>query len=151
MDPGDRPRHCGLPPIVKKPCRCRANIGWHVSPLYGRPILCTKASVGVAHSVCFNELCRCSVACSHSIAPAGFNLTSSTGTSEKREIPTSSTIKHYQLHFELYPDGLDSCSATSDLRDTTIDKHFRSRDVTAVISREKYRDLSDLIGCAEPA
>jgi hypothetical protein len=77
--------------------------------------------------------------------------TSSTGSSQKREIPTSSTIKHYQLDFELDPDGLDSCSAQSDLRDTTIDKQFRSGNVAAVVSREKYRDLSDLIGCAEPA
>jgi hypothetical protein len=35
------------------------------------------------------------------------------------------------------------------LRDTTIDKQFRSGNVAAVVSREKYRDLSDLIGCAE--
>jgi hypothetical protein len=57
----------------------------------------------------------------------------------------------FSWHFELYPDGLDSCSAQSDLRDTTIDKQFRSANVAAVVSREKYRDLSDLIGCAEPA
>jgi hypothetical protein len=37
------------------------------------------------------------------------------------------------------------------LRDTTIDKQFRSGDVAAIVSGEKYRDLSDFIGCAEPA
>jgi hypothetical protein len=44
--------------------------------------------------------------------------------------------------------GLDSCSAQSDLRDTTIDKQFRSGDVAAFVGRQKYHGLSDLIGCA---
>jgi hypothetical protein len=35
------------------------------------------------------------------------------------------------------------------LCDTTIDKQFRSGNVATVVSREKYRDLSDLIGCYE--
>jgi len=42
-------------------------------------------------------------------------------------------------------------SLQSDLRETTIDKQFYSRDVTAFVGREKDNDLSDLVGCAESA
>ena len=42
-------------------------------------------------------------------------------------------------------------SLQSDLRETTINKQFRPGDVTAVVGREKYHCLSDLIACAEPA
>ena len=37
------------------------------------------------------------------------------------------------------------------LCEAAIDKQFRSRDVTAVIGREKHHSLRNLIGCAEPA
>jgi hypothetical protein len=49
--------------------------------------------------------------------------------------------------------GLPWFSSIKGLRlcDTTIDKQFRSGNVATVVSREKYRDLSDLTGCTEPA
>ncbi len=36
-----------------------------------------------------------------------------------------------------------------DLRDTAVDEQFRSRNVAAIVTGEKYRDLRDLIGCSE--
>ena len=38
-----------------------------------------------------------------------------------------------------------------DLRDTAVDEQFRSRNVAAIVTGEKYRDLRDLIGCSESA
>jgi len=37
------------------------------------------------------------------------------------------------------------------LRETTIYKQFRSRDVAAVVGGKKYHGLGDLIGCTQPA
>ena len=37
------------------------------------------------------------------------------------------------------------------LRETAIDKQFRSRDVAAVVRCQKHHGLGDLIGCTEPA
>ena len=37
------------------------------------------------------------------------------------------------------------------LRDTAVDEQFRSRNVAAIVTGEKYRDLRDLIGCSESA
>jgi hypothetical protein len=39
----------------------------------------------------------------------------------------------------------------SDLRDTAVDEQFRSRNVAAIVTCEKYRDLRDLIVCSESA
>src|SRR5260370_25619993 len=36
-----------------------------------------------------------------------------------------------------------------DLSDTAVDEQFRSRNVAAIVTGEKYRDLRDLIGCSE--
>ena len=36
-----------------------------------------------------------------------------------------------------------------DLRDTAVGEQFRSRNVAAIVTGEKYRDLRDLIGCSE--
>ena len=38
-----------------------------------------------------------------------------------------------------------------DLRDTAVDEQFRSRNVAAIVTGEKYRDLRDLIVCSESA
>src|SRR5260370_28990353 len=42
-------------------------------------------------------------------------------------------------------------SCRLDLRDTAVDEQFRSRNVAAIVTGEKYRDLRDLIGCSESA
>src|SRR5437667_228100 len=44
-----------------------------------------------------------------------------------------------------------SCSDRLHLRETSIDKQFRSRDVATVVGRKKHHRLGDLPGCAEPA
>ena len=35
------------------------------------------------------------------------------------------------------------------LRDTAVDEQFRSRNVAAIVTCEKYRDLRDLIGTSD--
>ena len=42
-------------------------------------------------------------------------------------------------------------SYRSDLGDTAVDEQFRSRNVAAIVTCEKYRDLRDLIGSSESA
>ena len=45
--------------------------------------------------------------------------------------------------------GLESTALY--LRETPIDKQFRSGDVACVVGGKKHDGLRDLIGCAEPA
>ena len=48
---------------------------------------------------------------------------------------------------------MDVASATGDLHlgETAIHEQLGSRDVAAVVGREKHHGLGDLLGCAEPA
>jgi len=59
------------------------------------------------------------------------------------------------LTFESFEIGMHTAyllvSYRLDLRDTAVDEQFRSRNVAAIVTGEKYRDLRDLIVCSESA